>query len=250
MGSKPRVAGQERGDLLRDNGVIFQTQAKALNTYARKCCKVTVVGNPANTNCLILANNCPDIPIKNFTAMTRLDHDRGLAQIAKKARCEIRDISNFCIWGNHSSTLFPDLANCEIHGRPALEVIADVNPKDDIQHWYENEFIPNVQKRGAAIIDARGSSSAASAANACLMHNRDWEMNMDSKWRSMAICSDGEYSSTSKGLIFSYPVLNQNEEYSIVDGLPSFNAFQQQKIAETEKELIQERDAVAHLLPN
>eukprot|EP00484_Ammonia_sp_Unknown_P022927 CAMPEP_0197035688 /NCGR_PEP_ID=MMETSP1384-20130603/13409_1 /TAXON_ID=29189 /ORGANISM="Ammonia sp." /LENGTH=391 /DNA_ID=CAMNT_0042465779 /DNA_START=20 /DNA_END=1195 /DNA_ORIENTATION=+ len=249
VGSKPRGPGEERADLLNNNGVIFQQQAQALNKVARSCVKVTVVGNPANTNCLILANNCPDIPIENFTAMTRLDHDRGLAQLAKKAKCQIGDIENFCIWGNHSPTMFADLTNCKINGQDALSVLQDVNPGEDIQAWYNNEYIPTVGKRGAAIIEARGLSSAASAANACLQHNRDWELNDNDSWKSMAICSNGEYG-IDKGLFFSYPVVCKNESYQIVENLPSFNSFQAEKIEITERELKEERDSVAHLLPN
>eukprot|EP01083_Nonionella_stella_P286796 976160_1 len=193
VGSKPRGPGEERADLLNNNGIIFKQQANALNTFARKCVKVTVVGNPANTNCLILANNCPDIPLENFSAMTRLDHDRGLAQIAKKAKCQVTDITDFCIWGNHSPTMFADLTNAKINGRDALSVLSEINPGEDIQEWYNTEFIPTVGKRGAAIIEARGQSSAASAANACLQHNKDWELNNDNNWKSMAICSNGEY---------------------------------------------------------
>merc|ERR1719229_957128 len=154
VGSKPRGPGEERADLLNNNGIIFKQQADALNKFARKSVKVTVVGNPANTNCLILANNCPDIPLENFTAMTRLDHDRGLAQVAKKGKCGLNDISNFCIWGNHSPTMFADLTNAKINGKDALTALSDANPGEDIQSWYANEFIPTVGKRGAAIIEA------------------------------------------------------------------------------------------------
>lgn len=249
VGSKPRGPGEERADLLKNNGVIFKQQADALNKFARESVKVTVVGNPANTNCLILANNCPDIPVENFSAMTRLDHDRGLAQIAKKAKCGLNDITNFCIWGNHSPTMFADLTNAKINGKDALTALSDANPGEDIQSWYANEFIPTVGKRGAAIIDARGSSSAASAANACLAHNRDWELSDSDDWKSMAICSNGEYG-VEKGLFFSYPVICQNEKYRIVENLPSFSAFQEEKIKITEDELKSERDAVSELLPN
>merc|ERR1719229_478020 len=249
VGSKPRGPGEERADLLKGNGVIFKKQAEALNKNARKEVKVTVVGNPANTNCLILANNCPDIPIQNFTAMTRLDHDRGLAQIAKKGKCGVSEISDFCIWGNHSPTMFADLTNAKIGGKDALTVLQEVNPSEDIQKWYNDEFIPTVGKRGAAIIEARGLSSAASAANACLAHNRDWELNEDENWKSMAVCSNGEYG-IEKGLFFSYPVVCKDEKYKIVENLPAFNSFQQEKIAITEKELKEERDSVAHLLNN
>merc|ERR1719216_334186 len=224
VGSKPRGPGEERGDLLKGNGVIFKTAADALNKFARKSVKVTVVGNPANTNCLILANNCPDIPIENFSAMTRLDHDRGLAQIAKKGKCAVTDISNFCIWGNHSPTMFADLTNAKINGKDALTALSDANPGEDIQSWYANEFIPTVGKRGAAIIEARGASSAASAANACLAHARDWEQD-GSNWLSMAIPSEGNSYGVPDGLIYSFPVTVQNEQYKIVEGLPKFDAF-------------------------
>jgi len=249
VGSKPRGPGEERGDLLKNNGVIFKTAAESLNRFARKSVKVTVVGNPANTNCLILANNCPDIPIENFSAMTRLDHDRGLAQLAKKAKCSLTDISRFCIWGNHSPTMFADLSNATIRGKDALTALKEANPSEDIQAWYENEYIPTVGKRGAAIIDARGASSAASAANACLAHNRDWELSQSADWKSMAVCSNGEYG-VDEGLFFSYPVVCQGEKYRIVDDVPSLSAFQEERIAITQNELKSERDSVAHLLKN
>jgi len=255
VGSKPRLKGMERGDLLRDNGIIFQTQGKALNKYARSSVKVVVVGNPANTNCLILANNAPQIPITNFTAMTRLDHDRGLGQIAQKAKCNVSDIQHFCIWGNHSSTMFPDLNNATINGKSAFEALENVNPNENIKEWYQNTLIPTVAQRGAAIIAARGLSSAASAANACLNHARDWTVtspNSDN-WVSMAVCSNGEYGVT-PGLIYSYPVIinetnDGDRNWKIVENL-SINEFSQEKIKATEKELLQERDAVANLLPN
>jgi len=249
VGSKPRGPGMERGDLLRDNGKIFQSQGQALNKCARKSVKVVVVGNPVNTNCLILANNAPDIPLSSFCAMTRLDHDRGLAQIAKKAQCGITDVEKFCIWGNHSPTMFPDLSNATIYGRPALEVLRDVNKDEDIDKWYRSEFIPAVQQRGAAIIQARGASSAASAANACLMCARDWEKGTNGGWTSMAVACNKEYGIT-PGLFFSYPVVCGNEGVKIVDDLPAFDSFAQEKINATEKELLSEKDAVASMLPN
>ena len=268
----------ERNDLIRDNGSIFVEQGRALNKYARDCVKVCVVGNPANTNCLILANNAPDIPIRNFTAMTRLDHDRGLAQIAKKAKCSVEDISQFCMfcvslfflffyffiflffyfffyffffssWGNHSSTMFPDLTNASINGKPALDLLRDVNSGENIEDWYTNELIPTVQQRGSAIIAARGLSSAASAANACLQHTRNWELGTDGEWTSMSIPSNGEYGIT-PGLFFSYPVTCDDTNYTLAEGLSEFNAFQESKIRETERELLSERDTVADMLPN
>lgn len=248
VGSKPRGPGMERGDLLKENGAIFSQVGRALNSYARKCVKVTVVGNPANTNCLIAANNAPDIPIENFTAMTRLDHDRGLAQLAKKSGCKVTDIDNFMIWGNHSPTMYPDISNCNILGKPALEHLAAANPNEDVKKWYTDTFIPEVQQRGAAIIKARGASSAASAANACIAHNRDWELGSGGNTVSMAYCSNGEYGVT-KGLFYSYPVKCENEKYNLVDGL-KIDAFGQDKMKVTEKELLSERDAVSKCLPN
>lgn len=249
VGSKPRGKGQERGDLIKENGEIFAPMGKALNKYARDCAKVVVVGNPANTNCLIAASNAPDIPRENFTAMTRLDHDRALAQLAGKGNCSVNDIQNFCIWGNHSPTMFPDVSNTTIKGKPALEFLAEQNQGEDMKKWYENDFIPTVQQRGAAIIAARGASSAASAANACLAHSRDWEKPNIQNWQSMAVPSEGNSYGVPDGLIFSFPVTIQDESYKIVDGI-KFDNFAKQKIETTTKELLQERDFVSHLLPN
>lgn len=244
VGSKPRGKGQERGDLLRENGAIFTDVGRALNKFARPCVKVTVVGNPANTNCLIAANNAPDIPIENFTAMTRLDHDRGLGQLAKVSGTSVDDIKDFCIWGNHSPTMYPDISRCTIQGRPA----ADVLQQSVSEKWYTDEFIPAVQQRGAAIINARGSSSAASAANACLQHARDWELGTGGKVTSMAVPSSGEYG-VSPGLFFSYPVRCDQSQWRIVEGL-QVDEFSQKKIKVTEDELKSERDAVSKFLPN
>merc|ERR550532_297611 len=216
VGSKPRGPGMERGDLLRENGAIFTGIGKALNKFARKSVKVTVVGNPANTNCLIAANNAPDIPLENFSAMTRLDHDRGMGQLAKKAGVSVKDVDDFCIWGNHSPTMYPDVSRCTIQGRKALSFLAGQGANDaDVNKWYTDDFIPTVQQRGAAIINARGASSAASAANACLMHARDWELGTAGKVTSMAVPSNGEYD-IAKGLFFSYPVRTANSQWSIV----------------------------------
>lgn len=249
VGSKPRGPGMERGDLLRENGAIFTGIGKALNKFARKGVKVTVVGNPANTNCLIAANNAPDIPLENFSAMTRLDHDRGVGQLAKKAGCSVKDVDDFCIWGNHSPTMYPDVSRCTIQGRKALSYLAgQVGSDEDVNKWYTDEFIPTVQQRGAAIINARGASSAASAANACLMHARDWELGTDGKVTSMAVPSNGEYD-IAKGLFFSYPVRTANSNWSIVSGL-EVDSFSREKLKKTEAELISERDAVAQYLPN
>lgn len=249
VGSKPRGPGMERGDLLRENGAIFTGIGKALNKFARKSVKVTVVGNPANTNCLIAANNAPDIPIENFTAMTRLDHDRGVGQLAKKAGVSVKEVDDFVIWGNHSPTMYPDVSRCTIQGRKALSFLAGkAGEGQDVNKWYTDEFIPTVQQRGAAIINARGASSAASAANACLMHARDWELGTDGKVVSMAVPSNGEYDIT-KGLFYSYPVRCSNSNYSIVNGL-EIDDFSREKMKKTEAELVSERDAVRQYLPN
>merc|ERR1712173_174587 len=233
----------------KENGAIFSATGQALNSYARKSCRVVTVGNPCNTDCLIAANNAPDIPIENFSAMTRLDHDRSLGQLSKKAKCSVKDIEKFCIWGNHSPTMYPDLSHCTIKGQPAMEALKAANPGQDIDGWYKSEFIPTIQQRGKAIIEARGSSSAASAANAGLMHARDLEFGTGNAWQSMAVCSNGEYG-IAPGLFFSYPVTTDNGNYSIVPNLPEFSAFSQEKIKATEKELLEERDFVSNLLPN
>jgi len=248
VGSQPRGPGMERGDLIKKNGVIFEATGKALNKNARNCCKVVVVGNPCNTNCLIAANNAPDIPVENFTAMTRLDHDRGLAQLSKKAQCGVDDIEGFCIWGNHSSTMYPDVSNAKINGKPAMEALKAAAGGEDQQAWYEKEFIPVIQQRGAAIIEARGASSAASAANAALMHAKDWELGTNGKIQSMAVQSKGEYGIT-PGLWYSYPVTTVDSQYKVIEGLP-VSAFSEQKMKATEKELLTERDFVAKMLPN
>jgi len=248
VGSLPRGPGMERGDLIEKNGAIFEATGKALNQYARNCVKVVVVGNPCNTNCLIAANNAPDIPIENFTAMTRLDHDRGLAQLAKRAQCSVADIEGFCIWGNHSSTMYPDVSNAKIGGKSVMDALKAANGGEDQQAWYEKEFIPTIQQRGAAIITARGASSAASAANAALMHSRDWELGTGGKIQSMAVQSKGEYGMT-PGLWYSYPVTTEDSQYKVVEGLP-VGAFSEEKMRATEKELLTERDFVAKMLPN
>jgi len=248
VGSQPRGPGMERGDLIKKNGVIFEATGKALNKHARNCCKVVVVGNPCNTNCLIAANNAPDIPVENFTAMTRLDHDRSLAQLSKKGQCGVEDIEGFCIWGNHSSTMYPDVSNAKISGKPVMDALKDASGGVDQQAWYEKEFIPMIQQRGAAIIEARGASSAASAANAALMHSKDWEIGTNGKIQSMAVQSKGEYGIT-PGLWYSYPVTTSESQYKVVEGLP-IGAFSEQKMKATEKELLTERDFVAKMLPN
>lgn len=237
VGSLPRGPGMERNDLLEANGTIFTEQGKALNDHAARHVKVLVVGNPANTNCLIAQRNAPDLDPANFTAMTKLDHNRAIAQLSQKVGGSVEDVDGLAIWGNHSSTMFPDLVGATVNGQPALERVS--------QAWYEDEYIPAIQQRGAAIISARGSSSAASAANAAVEHVREWVAGTDAV-TSMGIYSNGQYGIT-EGLIFSYPV-------SVNDGTPAvvanreLNEFAQSKIEATEAELIEERDAVAHLL--
>uniref|UniRef100_A0A6B2L9N0 malate dehydrogenase n=1 Tax=Arcella intermedia TaxID=1963864 RepID=A0A6B2L9N0_9EUKA len=243
VGAQPRVAGMERGDLLKKNAEIFATQGKALNKAAKgKDTRVIVVGNPANTNALIAQRNAPKIPTENFAAMTRLDHNRGLAQLALKAKTTVSDVSKFAIWGNHSATQFPDISHALIGGKPAREVIND-------DEWVENTFIPCVQKRGAEIIAARGASSAASAASALVDGARDWHYGTLNQWTSAAVFSNGEYGIT-KGLFYSYPVVyNHLRQPKIVPGL-TISEASRQRMTTTEKELLSERDAVSSLLPN
>ncbi|MCU1429385.1 MAG: malate dehydrogenase [Actinomycetia bacterium] len=239
VGSRPRTKGMERADLLQANGAIFTTQGKALSANAASDVRVLVVGNPANTNCLIAMNNAPSIPRDRFSAMTRLDHNRAKAQIATKAGVHVTSVSKVTIWGNHSASQYPDVFHAEIDGKNAAEVIGD-------RAWIENEFIPTVQQRGAAIIEARGASSAASAANAALDHVRDWALGSPSKdWVSMAVCSDGSYG-VPEGLISGFPVTTKASEWSIVQGL-DFDEFAQSRLDATVAELAEERDAVAQL---
>lgn len=238
VGSRPRGPGMERKDLLEANGAIFGPQGKALNDHAKRDVKVLVVGNPANTNALIAQQNAPDLDPKCFTAMVRLDHNRGLSQLAEKTGKHTSDLKKFIIWGNHSSTQYPDLHHTLVDGKPALELVD--------QTWYEQDFIPTVQQRGAAIIKARGASSAASAASAAIDHIRNWALGTaEGDWVSMGIPSDGSYG-IKPGVIFSYPVTVKNGKYEIVQGL-AINAFSQGKIDATEKELFEERAAVEHL---
>lgn len=241
VGARPRGKGMERKDLLEANAAIFSAQGKALNKVASRDVKVLVVGNPANTNALIAQRNAPDLDPRNFTAMTRLDHNRGKAQLAEQTGSTVHDIKNMIIWGNHSSTQYPDLSQCTVNGTPALEQVD--------RDWYENTYIPNVQKRGAAIIQARGASSAASAANAAIAHVRSWALGSEEgDWVSMGVYSNGEYGIT-KGLIYSFPCTCQNGDWKIVEGLDVSSDFSKNKMAATEQELTEERDAVAHLLP-
>ncbi|WP_072281327.1 malate dehydrogenase [Rappaport israeli] len=239
VGARPRSAGMERKDLLEANGAIFKPQGQALNEHANRNVKVLVVGNPANTNALITKTFAPDLNPKNFTAMTRLDHNRALSLLADKLNVHTTDLSNLTIWGNHSATQYPDLAHAMINGQPVQEKIN--------QQWYEKTFIPEVQQRGAAIIKARGASSAASAASAAIDHMRTWALGTpENDWVSMAVPSDGSYG-IEKGLIYSFPCRCKNGDYEIVQGL-ELSEFSQEKMRATEQELREERDAITHLL--
>jgi malate dehydrogenase len=239
VGARPRSKGMERSDLLEANGGIFKPQGQALNDHAADDIKVLVVGNPANTNCLIAQSNAPDIPTERFTAMTRLDHNRAIAQLARKTGAAVRDITNVTIWGNHSATQYPDIFHAKVGGQNAAEVVND-------QDWLENDFIPTVQKRGAAIIEARGASSAASAANAAIDHVHDWVLGTpDGDWVSMAIPSDGSYD-VAEGIISSFPVTCRDGVYEVVQGL-EINEFSRARIDATVNELKEERDSVRQL---
>jgi malate dehydrogenase len=240
VGSRPRTQGMERKDLLEANAAIFSVQGKAINENAKRRVKVLVVGNPANTNCLIAQRNAPDIPVKNFTAMMRLDHNRAMAQLAAKVDAHVTQVKGVVIWGNHSATQFPDLHGAKVGSKSALKLVD--------QGWYVNEFIPTVQQRGAAIIKARGQSSAASAANAAIDHMRDWVLGTRrGAIVSMGVYSDGSYG-IEKGLIYSFPCICEDGKWKIVKGL-DVNDFSRERMQHTEQELIEERDAVAHLLP-
>jgi malate dehydrogenase len=239
VGSRPRTTGMERKDLLEANGAIFTVQGKALSAGAADDVRVLVVGNPANTNCLIAMNNAPGVSRDRFTAMTRLDHNRASAQVAAKTGAPVADVSRMTIWGNHSATQYPDVFHARVGGRNAAEVIGD-------QAWIENEFIPTVQQRGAAIIEARGSSSAASAAHAAVDHIHDWMLGTPADdWVSMAVCSDGSYGVT-EGLISGFPVTTMDGIYEIVTGL-EIDAFSRGRIDASVAELVEERDAVKEL---
>jgi malate dehydrogenase len=239
VGARPRTKGMERSDLLEANGGIFKPQGAALNAHAASDLKVLVVGNPANTNCLIAASNAPDIPRERFTAMVRLDHNRAIAQVAKKTGSEVADVTNMTIWGNHSATQYPDVFNAKVKGSNAAETIAD-------QSWIENDFIPTVQKRGAAIIEARGASSAASAANAAIDHVHDWVLGTpEGDWVSMAIPSNDTYG-IGEGVFAGYPCTCSGGEYTIVEGL-SVDEFSRERIDATIAELREEAEAVRGL---
>jgi len=239
VGSRPRTKGMERADLLEANGAIFTVQGKALASAASKDVRVLVVGNPANTNCLIAMNNASGLDQRRFTAMTRLDHNRAKAQLAAKAVVPVRDIRRMTIWGNHSTTQYPDLFHAEIGGRAASEVVDD-------RKWLESDFLPTVQKRGAAVIEARGASSAASAANAAVDHVRDWWLGTPADdWVSMAVPSDGSYG-VPEGLVSSFPSTCSGREWSVVQGL-ELDDFSRSKIDASVAELVEERDTVQQL---
>ena len=239
VGARPRTKGMERRDLLEANGGIFKPQGQALNDNAADEVKVLVTGNPANTNALIAMLNAPDIPAERFNALTRLDHNRAIAQLAAKTGASVTDITHMTIWGNHSATQYPDLFNTLVHGQNAAELIND-------QKWLEATYLPTVQKRGAAVIEARGASSAASAANATIGHMRDWVLGTaEGDWVSMSVPSDGSYE-VPEGLISSFPCTTSGGTYQIVPGL-QINSFSRDKIDNSVTELIEERDAVRAL---
>jgi malate dehydrogenase len=240
VGSRPRGPGMERKDLLEANAAIFSVQGKSLNDHASRDVKVLVVGNPANTNSLIAQRNAPDLDPRHFTAMTRLDHNRAVTQLAQKTGKHVVDVKGLAIWGNHSATQYPDISHAVIYGTAADSLVD--------QSWVEETFIPTVQQRGAAIIKARGLSSAASAANAAIEHMRDWALGSDGEVVSMAVYSDGSYGIT-KGLIYSFPCTCAGGDWAIVQGL-AINDFSRGKMNETETELKEERDAVKDLLPS
>ena len=238
VGAKPRGPGMERADLLEGNAAIFEVQGRALNDGASRDVKVIVVGNPANTNALITIKNAPDLDPGNITAMTRLDHNRALAQLAEKTGSAVSEIRKLCIWGNHSTTQYPDLHHATIGGKPALKLVE--------QDWYEKEFIPRVAKRGAEVINARGASSAASAANAALEHMRNWVLGSPKDdWLSMAVYSDGSYG-IPEGIVYSFPVVCSKGKYEVVQGI-EINEFSRSKMDATKKELEEEREAIKHM---
>lgn len=238
VGAKPRSAGMERSDLLEANGGIFKVQGKALNEHASRDVKIVVVGNPANTNANTAMINAPDLNPINFTALTRLDHNRALAQLAAETKSDVSDIKKMIIWGNHSTTQYPDLSHTTVAGKAAHDLVD--------RSWYENDYIPRVAKRGAEIIDARGASSAASAANGAINHIHDWVMGTpEGNWTSMAVPSDGSYG-IPEGLTYSFPVTCSNGEYKIVQGL-EIDDFSRERMEITQRELEEERDAVAKI---
>jgi len=238
VGARPRGPGMERADLLEANGGIFRPQGEAINAGAASDIRVLVVGNPANTNALIAKSSAPDVPAERFHAMTRLDHNRAIAQLAQKTGVTVSDITNMTIWGNHSTTQYPDLFHAKVKGQPAIELVE--------QDWYENEYIPTVAKRGAAIIEARGASSAASAANAAIDHMHDWVLGTpENDWVSMSVVSDGSYG-VPEGIISSFPCTCSGGDFQIVQGL-EIDEFSRAKIDATAGELVEERAAVQEL---
>lgn len=239
VGARPRGPGMERKDLLSANAAIFTAQGKALDKVASRNVKVLVVGNPANTNAYIAMKSAPSLPRKNFTAMLRLDHNRALSQVAAKTGTQVKDIEKLTVWGNHSPTMYADYRFASVNGKSVKDLIND-------QEWNANTFLPTVGKRGAAIIEARGLSSAASAANAAIDHMRDWALGSNGKWVTMGIPSDGQYG-IPKDTMFGFPVTTQNGEYKVVEGL-EIDAFSQERINLTLKELQEEQQGVAHLL--
>ncbi len=240
IGAKPRSKGMERKDLIVENAKIFSAQGKTINDYAAKDVRVLVVGNPANTNALIAASNAPDLSPRQFTAMTRLDHNRAIGSLAKKTNSQVADISRVIIWGNHSMTQYPDISNAIVNGSPAYDSVS--------RDWVIDHMVPRVQRRGAEIIEARGLSSAASAADAVIDHVHDWALGTrEGDWASMSVPSDGSYG-VSEGLVFSFPVTCKNGEYEIVQGL-ELDSFDQARLKASEKELLEERTIIADLLP-
>ena len=239
VGARPRGAGMERADLLHANAAIFEPQGRAINHHASRDVKVLVVGNPANTNALIALSNAPDLDPRQFTCMTRLDHNRAVSQMAAKTGTHVNDVKKMIIWGNHSSTQYPDIHHCTVNGKPATELVE--------QTWYHLDFIPSVQQRGAAIIKARGASSAASAASAAIDHMRTWVLGTaKDDWTSMGIPADGSYG-ISEGILYSYPVTCSGGEYQIVEGLETGD-FSREKMVITEEELRDERAAISDML--
>ena len=239
VGARPRGPGMERSDLLAANGGIFKDQGSAINSVANDHVKIVVVGNPANTNALVCIQNAPDVPPEQITAMTRLDHNRAKYQIAKKAACDVSEVKKLTIWGNHSTTQYPDLHHAEVAGNAAMSFVEP--------DWYDKEYIPKVAKRGAEIIDARGASSAASAANAAIEHMRDWVLGTPSDdWTSMGVWSDGNNYDVSSGLVYSFPVKCSGGKYEIVTGL-EVSDYSRQKMNDTQTELLEEKEAVSNI---
>jgi malate dehydrogenase len=240
VGAKPRGPGMERKDLLAENAKIFTEQGKALNAVASRNVKTIVVGNPANTNAYIAMKSAPDLAGKNFTSMMRLDHNRAVSQLARRTGKPVSSIEKMVVWGNHSPTMYPDIRFATIEGASARQLVND-------ETWYRGTYIPTVGKRGAAVIDARGASSAASAANAATDHMRDWALGTNGRWVTMGIPSDGSYG-VPEGILYGFPVTCSGGEYSVVKGL-EIDAFSREKMDATLKELTDERDGVRHLLP-